>query len=100
MANVEALNHLHYLNPTRDGAPELALFEIRLTGAFSEGAQDILNRFAELIFLTLLNPGNFSYLVARQRWIDWWMRIFQRNILNSVAKSVVSGSRICNNTTP
>ena len=31
---------------------------------------------------------------ARQRWMDWQMRIFQRNILNGVAKSIASGLRI------
>ena len=44
--------------------------------------------------------GSVSHLAARQRWMDWWMRIFQRNIFNGVAKSVASGIRICNALAP
>ena len=40
--NVDALNHLHYLNPTRDGAPEIDLFGMCFCGAFSEGGKTTL----------------------------------------------------------
>ena len=44
--------------------------------------------------MTPFTGGSFSYIAARQRWMDWRMRIFQRNILNGVAKSIASGLRI------
>ena len=65
-----------------------------LCGAFSKGAQDLLNRLAEIKFPTPLTGGSLSYIAARQRWMDWQMRICQRNVLNGVAKSIASGLRI------
>ena len=65
-----------------------------LSGAFSRGAQDLLNRLAEIKFPTPLTGGSLSYIAARQRWMDWQMRICQRNVLNGVAKSIASGLRI------
>jgi hypothetical protein len=65
-----------------------------LSGAFSKGAQDLLNRLAEIKFPTPLTGGSFSYIAPRQRWMDWQMRICQRNVLNGVAKSIASGLRI------
>ena len=65
-----------------------------LSGAFSRGAQDLLNRLAEIKFPSPLSGGSLSYIAARQRWMDWQMRICQRNVLNGVAKSIASGLRI------
>ena len=45
--NDKALNHLHYLSPTRDGAPTLTPVGVCLSGA-----QDIFNCLAELKFPT------------------------------------------------
>ena len=65
-----------------------------LSGAFSKGAQDLLNRLAEIKFPPPLTGGSLSYIAARQRWMDWQMRICQWNVLNGVAKSIASGLRI------
>jgi hypothetical protein len=92
--NAEALDILNYLSPARNGAPKIVLFGMSLSGAFSEGAQALLNRLAEIKFPAPLTGGSLSYLAARQRWTDWQMRIFQRNISNVVAKSIASGIRI------
>jgi hypothetical protein len=92
--NTEALNILNHLDPANNGAPKIALFGMSLSGAFSKGAQDLINRLAEIKFPTPLTGGSLSYLAARQRWMDWQMRIFQRNILNGVAKYIASGLRI------
>jgi hypothetical protein len=92
--NAEALEILNRLNPANNGAPKIALFGMSLSGAFSRGAQDLLNRLAEIKFPTPLTGGSLSYIAARQRWMDWQMRICQRNVLNGVAKSIASGLRI------
>jgi hypothetical protein len=73
---------------------KIALFGMSLSGAFSKGAQDLLNRLAEIKFPTPLTGGSLSYIAARQRWMDWQMRICQRNVLNGVAKSIASGLRV------
>ena len=92
--NAEALDILNYPNPARNGAPKIVLFGMSLSGAFSKGAQALLHRLAEIKFPTPLTGGSLSYLAARPRWMDWQMRIFQRNILNGVAKYIASGLRI------
>ena len=92
--NAEALDILNYPNPARNGAPKIVLFGMSLSGAFSKGAQALLHRLAEIKFPTPLTGGSLSYLAARPRWMDWQMRIFQRNISNVVAKSIASGLRI------
>jgi hypothetical protein len=73
---------------------------MRLSGAFSEGAQALFDRLAAIKFPTPIAAGSLSYLAARQIWADWWMRIFQRNILNVVAKPIASGIRIFNALAP
>ena len=92
--DAETLDILNRLNPANNGAPKIALFGMSLSGAFSRGAQDLLNRLAEIKFPTPLTGGSLSYIAARQRWMDWQMRICQRNVLNGVAKSIASGLRI------
>jgi hypothetical protein len=50
--------------------PKIALFGMSLGGAFSKGAQDLLNRLAEIKFPTPLTRGSFSYIQpARDGWI-------------------------------
>ena len=39
--------------------------------------------------LSNLLSGNLSYLPASQRWMDWHMRIIQRNVLESIGASVL-----------
>ena len=55
-------------------AKAISLINLSLSGAFSEGATDFLTRMA-------ISSGSLSYLPARQRWMDWHMRIIQRNVL-------------------
>jgi hypothetical protein len=65
--NAEALDILNRLNPANNGAPKIALLGMSLSGAFSKGGQDLLNRLAEIKFPTPLTGGSFSYIAARQR---------------------------------
>ena len=71
-----------------------------LSGAFSGGEQALFYHLAAIKSPTPITAGSLSYLAARQRWPAWWMRIFQRNILNLVAKSIESGIRIFNALAP
>jgi hypothetical protein len=88
--NVEALEIPSYLSPTRDDAPKI-LFGMSLSGAFSERAQALCRRLAEIKFPIPITSGSHSYLAAPQKWADWWMRIFQRNTFSVVAKSKAAG---------
>ena len=46
-------------------------------------------------------PGTYSYRIARHNgFSDWWMRICQRNVFNCVAKSIMSGIKICKANAP
>jgi hypothetical protein len=98
--NEEALRILRYLNPARYGAPKVLLFGMCLSGAFSGGGQALFDRLATIKFQTPITADSLSYLAARQRWANWWMRIFRRNILDVVAKSIASGIRIFNALAP
>ena len=76
-----------------------------LSGAFSHGAMEMLDHLANEKFPdppTPDNPaGTYSYLIARHNgFSDWWMRIFQRNVFNCVAKAIMSGIRICKANAP
>ena len=54
------------------------------------------DRLAAIKFPTPITAGSPSYLAAMRRWADWWMRIFQRNILYVVTKSIAPRIRIYN----
>ena len=41
-----------------------------------------------------------SYLVARSRWADWWLRIIMRTMFDAVAKPITSGIELCRATAP
>ena len=78
---------------------------LSLSGAFSNGAMEIFTHLAKEKFPdppTPDNPpGTYSYLIARHNgFSDWWMRVCQRNVLNCVAKSIMSGIRSCKATAP
>jgi hypothetical protein len=64
---------LSELNHTSEGAPNVSLVGMSLSGAFSQGATDSLTRMAKIKFPTPIYSGSLSYLPARQRWIDWHM---------------------------
>ena len=69
------------------------------------GAMEMLDHLAKEKFPdppTPDNPtGTYSYLIARHNgFSDWWMRIFQRNVFNCVAKAIMSGIRICKANAP
>ena len=96
---------LRFTNANSGGAPKIATFGMCLSGAFSKGAMDILTHLAKEKFPdppTPDNPtGTYSYLIARHNgFSDWWMRIFQRNVFNCVAKAIMSGIRICKANAP
>ena len=66
---------------------------------FSEGAQDIFDKLAKIKSPDPIIRGSLSHLAARQRWVDWCICIFQRNVFNVITKSIASGIRICNGRT-
>ena len=88
----DARDHMRFLNKGQ-GAPWVSLFGMCLSGALSDGAWKIINRLTKLKFPTppsgYDNPkGTRSYLVARSRWADWWLRIFMRTMFDAVAKPI------------
>ena len=78
----------------------MSLIGMSLTGAFSEGATDFLTRLANIKFPTPISHGTLSHLPARSRWMDWNMRIIQRNMLESIGEAVTSGIRLWKATAP
>ena len=91
----DALDHMRFLNKG-DGAPWVSLFGMCLSGALSDVAWKSINRLAKIKFPTPPygydnTEGTFSYLVARSRWADWWMRIIMRTMFGEVAKPITSG---------
>ena len=96
---------LRFTNANSGGAPKISTFGMCLSGAFSKGAMDILTHLAKEKFPdppTHDNPsGTYSYRIARHNgFSDWWMRICQRNVFNCVAKSIMSGIKICKANAP
>jgi len=96
---------LRFTNANSDGAPKISTFGMCLSGAFSTGAMEILTHLAKEKFPdppTPDNPpGTYSYRIARHNgFSDWWMRICQRNVFNCVAKSIMSGIKICKANAP
>ena len=85
--------------------PGYPLFGMCLSGALSDGAWKIINRLAKIKCPTppcgYDNPkGTLSYLVARSRWADWWLRIIMRAMFDAVAKPITSGVELCRATAP
>ena len=96
---------MRFTNANRGGAPKISTFGMCLSGAFSQGAMEMFHHLAKEKFPdppTPDNPtGTYSYLIARHNgFSDWWMRIFQRNVFNCVAKAIMSGIRICKANAP
>ena len=88
-----------------DGAPWVSLFGMCFSGALTGGAWKIINRLAKIKFPTSPfwydNPkGTLSYLAARSRWADWWLRIIMRTMFDAVAKPITSGIDICRTSAP
>ena len=46
------------------------------------------------------NTGSLSYLVARSRYADWWLRIIMRTMFDAVAKPITSGIELCRANAP
>ena len=92
------------MNPNRGGAPKVSIFGMCFSGAFYKGAMEIFTHLAKEKFPdppTFDNPaGNRRYECSRQIVSSIWMRICQRDVLNCVAKSIMSGIRICKATAP
>ena len=78
----DALDHIRFLNKG-DGAPWV-----------SDGAWKIINRLAKIKFPSppygyMTNTkGTLSYLAARSRWAEWWLRIIMRTMSDAVAKPI------------
>ena len=41
-----------------------------------------------------------SYLTARSRWAEWWLRIIMLTMFDAVAKPITSGIDICRTSAP
>ena len=98
--NEGALRKLRDLNNSSGGAPTVSLIGMSLSGAFSEGTTDFLTRLANIKFPTPISHGTLSHLPARSRWMDWNMRIIQRNMLEIIGEAVTSGIRLWKATAP
>ena len=98
--NDDTLRRLRDLNNNSGGAPTVSLIGMSLTGACSEGATDFLTRMANIKFPSPIFDNTLSHLPARSRWMDWTMRIIQRNVLESVGAAVTSGIRLWKATAP
>jgi hypothetical protein len=61
---------------------------------------DFLARMANIKIPTPISNGTLSHLPARSRWMDWNMRIIQRNELESIGAAVTSGIRLWKATAP
>ena len=92
--NEDALRTLREVNHTSGRAPNVSLIGMSLSGAFSQGATDSQTRMAKIKFPTPISSGSLSHLPARQRWMDWHMRIIQQNVLESIGTSVAPGIRL------
>ena len=67
--NADALNHLRYMNCTRDGAPKIAPFGKCLSGTFQRGGKTSLTAVQKKKFPAPATSGSLSNLAARQRWL-------------------------------
>ena len=81
--NEDALRKLRELNRTSGGAPSVSLIGMSLSGAFSLGATESLTRMVKIKFPSPISSGSLSHSPARQRWMDWHMRVIQRNVLRA-----------------
>ena len=99
-AAVLMINFSMICSSNSGGAPTVSLIGMSLSGAFSEGATDFLTRMANIKFPTPISDSTLSHLPARSRWMDWTMRIIQRNVLESIGAAVTSGFRLWKATAP
>ena len=89
-----------------EGAPWVSLFGMCLSGALSDEACKIINRLAKIKFPSppygyMTNTkGTLSYLAARSRWADWWLRIIMRTMFDALAKPITSGIEPCRASAP
>ena len=78
--NEDALRKMREINHTSGGAPTVSLTGMSLSGVFSQGANDSLTRMVKIEFPTPISFGSLSHLPARQRWMDWHVRIIRDDI--------------------
>ena len=95
--NAEAPTHHHHqtyqrmlrINHHRGGAPTVTPFGVNIYGILSSDAQKMLIRLSKVRFPQTNNC--LSYLSARQRWIDWWIRIIQKYVSEAVVQGIEAG---------
>ena len=77
------------LNHTREGEPKVTPFGVNIYGVLSKDAHKVLVRLAAIRFPE--TPHCLSYLSARQQWIDWYIRVFQKNVSEAVVAGIEAG---------
>ena len=91
------LTHRHHrtfqlmkrLNHTRGGEPKVTPFGVNIYGVLSKDAHKVLVRLAEIRCPE--TPHCLSYLSARQKWIDWYIRVIQKNVSEAVVAGIEEG---------
>ena len=77
------------LNHTRGGEPKVTPFGVNIYGVLSKDAHKVLVRLAAIRFPE--TPHCLSYLSARQKWIDWYIRVIQKNVSEAVVAGIEAG---------
>ena len=77
------------INHHRGGAPKVTPFGVKIYGILSKDAHAMLVRLAGIRFPQTDNC--LSYLSARQQWIDWWIRIIQKQVSEAVVPGIEAG---------
>ena len=64
-------------------------FGVNIYGILSHDANQTLVRLSEIRFPE--TPHCLSYLSSRQKWIDWWIRVIQKYVSESVVCGIEAG---------
>ena len=83
------LSLMKRLNHMRGGEPKVAPFGVNIFGVLSKDAHKVMVKLAGVQFSE--TPHCLSYLSARQKWIDWWIRIIQKNVSEAVVTGIEAG---------
>ena len=94
----QTLQQMRRLNHTRGGEPKVTPFGVNIFGVLNKDAHKVMVRLAGIPFPE--TPHCLSYLSARQKWIDWWIRIIQKNVSEAVVTGIEAGSRVCTQGSP
>jgi hypothetical protein len=77
------------INHHQGGAPKVTPFGVNIYRILSKDAHQALLRLSEIRFPE--TPHCRSYLSARQKCIDWWIRVIQKYVSESVVCGIEAG---------